>query len=379
MLSRLMCGQGKSPLRLLLPVFVIMVIMLAIFIPVGGEDGNDDIVVAAEVNPPTIQSGAAERLLIESTQRDVNDGEKTTPTGNTSEAYSDAEGVVPQYSEGLVQTKNGLTVGLNSPTKQYAPQAYVVNVLPLLENEYQDIISFEQKDLGLSGHSTPEDYALQQIQFKNTMMFTTAPSSFNSSGLHGAVGPAVTVRNYDVVSYMADTSQFRACFGGDKNNSYMDAMLVKTADVQKYLAGGDVDVTYVQFLSNDAKGHAYPWGITQTYIFGTKHSDGSLHLGLNETSGGNSKEPPGAPVVVEDNVKNLENVWKQASSSGKPYYWWPGILATASDLNMTLGATSPMPSATSSILECYKNSASDELKADYTDYSLVGILVYAIQ
>lgn len=381
MIPWLIRRRGNSPLRLLIPVFVIMVIMLAIFLPVGNESEDDNIVIAAEANPPTIQSGAAERLLIKTTQRDDNDGGKTSPKPGSGEVYVDAEGVVPQYSDGLVQTKDGLTIGVNSPTKKYSPEAYVVSMLPILENEYQDIIDFEQKDLGLSGHKSAEEYAMQQMSFQNsiTHLYGSGGSTFQ-----GAVGPAVTIRDFRerAQDYINGKLPFYSCFDGQSPN--VDAMLVKNGDVQKYLNGGDVDVVYVQFKITDGKAHAYPWGITQTYIQGTKPR-GADPGGLlpNQYSGAATSTNFGTVPLTGDNVKDLEGVWglaKKLASDGNSIYWWPGILATDSNAGISQKAsTYGMPSPTSSIFESYNNSAFSELSRDYTDYSLVGILVYAVK
>lgn len=380
MIPWLMRRRGKSPLRLLIPIFVIMVIMLAIFLPVGNESEDDSVVVAAEVNPPTIQSGAAERLLIKTTQRDGNDGGRTS-MADSGEIYVDAEGAVPQYSDGLVQSRDGLTTGMNSPTKQYSQAAYVINMLPILEGEYQDIIDFEKKDLGLSGHKSAAEYALQQMLFKNsiTHLYGSGGSTFQ-----GAVGPAVPIRDFKehAQDYINGKLPFYSCFDGQTPN--VDAMLVKNADVQRYLDGEDVDVAYVQFKITDGKAHAYPWGITQTYIQGTKPK-GSDPGGLlpNQYSGSATSTGFGTVPLTGDNVKDLEGVWglaKKLASNGNSIYWWPGILATDSNAGISQKITTyGMPSPTSSIFESYNNSAFSKLSQDYADYSLVGILVYAVK
>lgn len=82
----------------------------------------------------------------------------------------DASGHVASYSKGLVESKNGLVVGTNSPTREFdAEHAYVVNISELLTAEAQDIITFEQNTLGLTGHASAEEYALQKLPIENSI------------------------------------------------------------------------------------------------------------------------------------------------------------------------------------------------------------------
>ena len=83
----------------------------------------------------------------------------------------DASGHVASYSKGLVESKNGLVVGTNSPTREFdAEHAYVVNISELLTAEAQDIITFEQNTLGLTGHASAEEYALQKLPIGTSML-----------------------------------------------------------------------------------------------------------------------------------------------------------------------------------------------------------------
>jgi hypothetical protein len=273
-------------------------------------------------------------------------------------------------------------IGENTPTRNFERSAFVVNVPLLLAEEFQDIIDFESGVLGVSGHRPIEEYVVEKLRIERSI---TAGYGRGSQNLwYGAVGPAVTIRDfYKNKGYEGDAtsaaSMFR-CFGGVEN-AYVDAMLVKNSEVQGYLEGKDVPVTYVQFrmFSGGAKAHTAPWGLTQTYF--QMNDGGTAHP--NVGSGGFTTPSYGTVSLSGDAVADMTGLLELAKSYNtisSPVYWWPTILATETQLGLDVKASlTGILSGTGNIFESYDTDQHKWLQSEYAGYSLVGILVYAIQ
>jgi hypothetical protein len=350
-----------------------MVVMLAVFLP-NGEDDTSPVLLSMETSIPAIQSAAAVRYLAATTQRYSDDGGRTTV--DLSKAYQDAKTIIPIHTPARVVTENGLVTSINSPTRAYGANAFFVNVSLLLEGQFADLIAFEQKTLGVTGHRPADEYALEQSQTRYSI--TGYYGDRADVGLVAAVGPAVTMRNYYQDLLKVD---FWKCFSNDRDSAYCDAMLVKQESVEAYFNGEDVNVTYVQVKIVDAKAHAMPWGIAQTYI--QRHTEKTMLANWNSSG---ARTPDSAEymdvLVTGDAPKDLAAVLTSAKNyplkDDAQIYWWPTVRATAAQLGVTTGATLQNPPyGTANVFECGKNEAYTTFAQNYQDYTLVGILVYA--
>lgn len=366
--------------KLAISALLIFAFIFVVFIPTGA-DTLDNFVMSVGISSSTSQSAAHTLFTSAAAERDPNDGGKTSV--DLSEAYVDASGHVASYSKGLVESKNGLVVGTNSPTREFdAEHAYVVNISELLTAEAQDIITFEQNTLGLTGHASAEEYALQKLPIENSITNHYGGGSKNL--WYGAVGPAITIRNFyaegKYKGYPTGASEYFGCFGG-ADNAYLDAMLVKNDDVEKYLSGEDVPVVYVQFrmFGGNAKAHSAPWGVTQTYF--QMNSGGTMQP--NTTSGDFTPTSYGVTDITgnaSEDMARLLTLARDYASKGRPVYWWPTIEATREDLGIsTLQSFTSFTSGTANIFESFDTDQYATLQQEYAGYSLVGILVYAVK
>lgn len=363
--------------KLALPGAVMVTAMFATFLPTGAE--NVDSMMLTGINSVATHQASAHLSYLSTRELSatVSEGEVTSPI--FSSAYVDAVEVVAPYNSSLVVNNSGLIVGLNSPTKEIDKEhAYVVNVVSLLEEELEDIIQFEQQTLGVSGHATALEYAKEKLPIRKSITKHYGEGSRNV--WYGAVGPAVTIRDfYSSGSYSGsptNAAEYFKCFGGAAN-AYLDAMLVKEEDVDAYLAGENVNVVYAQFrmYSGNCKAHSAPWGITQTYF--QLNAGGTMQP--NTSMGGFTSTSLGTTPITGQGVEDLTSLWSLAEQYGS-IYWWPTILATRE--NLTFATTSTLTGVTSStanIFECFETEQFEMLQNQYAGYSLVGILVYAIQ
>lgn len=366
--------------KLLLPLLLVLTVMFAVFLPTGA-DVTDNIVMSVNASSQTAQSAAHTLYSVAATTRDSNDGGQTKV--DLSGAYVDAAAVIAPYNSGLVQDKSGLIVGTNSPTREVDENhAYVVNVSQLLEAEIQDIITFEQQTLGLSGHRPAEEYAREKLPIAKSI---TAHYGAGTRDLwYGAVAPAVTIRNFyaeqKYTGYPTGAGEYFACFGG-ADNAYLDAMLVKDEDVDAYFAGQDVPVVYAQFrmFSGNSKAHSAPWGITQTYF--QMNKGGTMQP--NTSMGGFTPQEYGTVPITGDAPRDLANLLDMAkgyAADGRSVYWWPTVLAGRQELGFgTAGNLTGVTSSTANIFESYSTDQLSTLLNEYAGHSLVGILVYAVQ
>lgn len=366
--------------KLVLPVVLILAVLMAVFLPTGADE-TDNIVMSVGSSHQTEQSAAHMLFMSAAAERDANDG--TSTKSDLSAAYVDAEPCIATYNPGLVKSNDGLTVGTNTPTRAFdTAYAYVVNVSTLVTAEIQDIITFEQQTLGVQGHEDASVYAKEKLPIENSI---TAHYGSGSKNLwYGAVGPAITIRDFyqdgKYSGHPTNSAEYFRCFGGSEN-AYLDAMLVRNEDVDQYLEGQDVPVSYVQFkmFSGNAKAHTAPWGITQTYFQMNDQSS----MQPNTSAGEFTPQNYGTTAITGDAPKDLAKLLDLAKSyraAGRSVYWWPTVLATKSDLGLQFSATDTgITSSTANIFESFSTSQYQTLQRDFAGYSLVGVLVYATQ
>ena len=337
-----------------------------------------EVLVSMEGRVPIVQSAAVAKYV----QADCNlaRGVGGPTTVDLTQAYIDAKDVVPPYNAAFTQTKDSIIMGVNSPTKDPSDNAYVVNLIPLMTAEVQDLINFE-KSLGVTGHKDPEDYVLEQLKVAYSC-FPKNGFDYGSSyqGVVGGVGPAITIRDFYANNHWKDGGTIYWDVFGGKENAFIDVLWVNDRDVDAYLKGQDVDILYMQVKLIDAKAHNAPWGVNQTYFY--MDFDTGMMQPHHDRGSAYTLCRGGAPQGG-DEVSNLKELLKVAkdNENSPGVYCWPTLEATSADLGMQFGAPPEwfsMPADTWSVLECGANNSSNvQIPTVFAGCTMVGILVYA--
>lgn len=346
------------------------------------QPDSSDVAVITSVDPsqPTEQSGAYQQYYSALTERAGTDG--TVTTYDASAAYVDAAGTVATYNSSLVNEVDNIIIGSNTTTRELTDAAYVVNITHLLTTMFSDLIAFES-DKGVVGLESPDAYVATKIKLQNMCMHVNHE---NGQLLYGAVGPAITVRDFYTEHRVEPLNRtFWDLTTTRDKPAYIDIMLVKNSDVQSYFAGGDVPTQYVQFKVTDCKAHTAPWGIAQTY-FQFDVTDGD-NMYLYESSGGTDSAIGDAVAITGNGAEDLSNLLATANTLGEnKQYWWPTL--TATNPRDTLGISTyaqtyeghhtTAKGNAANVFELYSSAAiADALKERFGDYSVVGVLVYA--
>lgn len=364
------------------------IILFLVFYPDGSSD-IDPAGVKVET-PNSSQSGAASQYYTLTNSRDINNGGGAT-TVNLGEIYVDATGSVPATVGTDVSPFSDVKMTLNGPTAVYDPQyAYVVNIEKAYETMFTDIMAVEES-AGLSHDKTAAEYAREAMQISG---FPTDNSTAARSGhLAGALGPAITQRvRYSSPTGWIDEEMQRAnvlkCFGTDRYDDLKcitNLMFVKTEDAANYYNGGDVDVFYVEYIMSDTKAHTAPWGLGQTFI----HFAANKKLGICRIKGDQSGYAGdtvyvGSPInrqgTTGDALQAMMNTLQGPYMPGQGAYWAPRTQNISSKFNVAnVGSTSTGYSG------CVFEPGSGDAASHFLswlrsgDYTLVGILVYAVQ
>lgn len=358
-------------------VAVLGCVLLLTFATVDAEM-PEEVVVSIEGKVPIVQSAAVTKYAQAGGHLTRGVGGATTV--DLTQAYMDAKDVVPPHNAAFIQTKDSIITGINSPTKDPSDSAYVVNLIPLMSAEVQDLINFE-KSLGVTGHKDTEDYVLEQLKVSNSYLPNNGYAYQSSySGVTGGVGPAITIRDFYVNEHWKDwNALFWEVFGG-KDDAYVDVLWVDDRDIDAYLKGQDVDILYMQVKLVDAKGHSAPWGVNQTYFYMNYATD---MMQPQHDSGSPASRCNGGAPEGGDEVSNLKELLKVAKDNENPpgVYIWPTLEATAADLGMQFNVAPEaysMPANTWCVLECGGSSgANTRVPTVFAGHTMVGILVYA--
>lgn len=366
--------------KLIIPLVLIFTIMFAVFIPTGA-DVYDTVVMSVSSTRSTAQSAAHTLYATQATKRNVNDGGPTNPI-DTSEFYADAAGVVPAYNSSLrVGTTSGLVVSLNSPTQQPAPGSFVTNVRSIVALEFEEIVQVE-KNLGGSGNIDIQ--AAVDAFLSSSYMFGGNHydgSSYSAGGpLRGAVGPALLDRNYYSGDKWAQQNSNSGMWDTiTRGSGRINLMLVKPEDAQRYWAGEDVDVYYVEYGVVDAKGHCAPWGLNQTYMTNRADSN-ALSSWPNPGGAGDRSDVVTAPKQGS-RVDTVTALWEKIRQTGTTQYWLPYVSASSAELGLqsvtTDYGTPIYKGVTANLFESGKGAAFDEFSKMFSGYTLVGVLVLA--
>ena len=343
-------------------------------------EAPDTVVVSMQGEIPLVQSSAAASYV----QRFSQDAATAGHTNiNLSNAYVDAQGTVPAYSTGKVSTQSDVVIGINSPTLAYTDNAFVVNLIPLMDAEMQDLIDFEAQYLHVSGHKTAREYTLGQLSVNAAVMGNNGYTYSSSGGASGGVGPAILIRDFYAKNLQGEWNAHNwEAVGGHYGEGYIDAMWVANKDLDAYIAGSSVDVKYMQIDLVDCKGHTAPWGVNQTYFYMNyttdqmqpQHDSGSPATRCVGGVDMLSKDEPTALAALLDVAKKNEN--------GSGVYTWPTLKATSKDLGMkfkTEPSNFSVPAQTWCVLECGAASkANASIPVLFKDHTLVGFLVYTV-
>lgn len=186
------------------------------------------------------------------------------------------------------------------------------------------------------------------------------------------MGPAILNRHY-YDTKMWETSKYwgNVSVTGDDTHMDIDIMLCASGDVEAYFNGDEVNVTYVQFNVRDAKAHAWPWGVSQTFI-----SNGDWQFADN----GNHLK--GEPL---DNISRDESaytVFKQLMdlnpNRNTTLYWYPCLEESETSKVLSGGTASTGPTAC--MFEYFVNQGITDyaalLEGAHRDLVVVGVLVY---
>lgn len=365
--------------KLLLPLLLVLTVMFAVFLPTGA-DVTDNIVMSVNASSQTAQSAAHTLYSVAATTRDSNDGGQTKV--DMSNFYVDAAEVVPDIQPLLQNTRTGLKVALNSPTQEYTDNAFVVNIEQIVALEMQDIIDVETR-LGIGGHASAEEYARKSLTSGFYMPVSDYSDKTTGSGsvLRGATGPALLDRLfYENDQWLVEcgsggashNTRFWDNYGYHSDETKMDIMLVATSDVDRYYAGENVDVYYVEYNIVDYKAHTAPWGVGQTYI----------HFSPDKKFSNTTSSSGGSSISVDRDgtrVDTLLSLYDAIKTSGANQYWLPTLEYNSTAYGFTpgfthLAATSP----TGGFLEVGPNDAYEEFVELFgSGYSVIGILTYA--
>lgn len=304
--------------------------------------------------------------------------------------YVDAMGKV-EFTESAVSTiLPGLTVGNGTPTQELTDGAYICNVWDMVGAMYSDIVDYEEASSATSGFTDEAKDTL--INDKMSLFFSTAEMGCfgpeNGDGpsvLGGAVGSALLDRQYYDNKMWATTNVSQNYWTGFPNgygDGTIDIMMCHQSKLSEYMSGGAVDITYVAWNVNDAKNHAAPWGLGQTFIR-NNCDDGA---GLLETNAAGSMYAGDNVLVSKVRLDGTNTTYEafasimdSAKQSGKDVYWAPHLRTDKASFP-TRGSTSAGYSG--NLFEHRKNEGWNNfvawLNATNGDDPLVvvGVLVY---
>ena len=256
-----------------LSALVIGLVLLVVFFVHDGSYDDFDTSRAAGYHSVDKTQGAFVAQYL-SYQGDVahNPGLGGRTKVDTSGVYVDAKGVVPDSIGETIDTgTSGTPITVGGPTMDLTAAAYVVNIEQLAVWMYQDIIDSEYKR-DIEPITTAKKCARELLTETNGRILFSPENDDGTDSLAGAVGPAITRRDYidNRLWEKKQVTQAETFYGAfpDKNSSeaYIDIMFVPSDEADKYYAGEDVTVYYVQWRVNDAKAHSAPWGLAQTNI-----------------------------------------------------------------------------------------------------------------
>lgn len=301
-----------------------------------------------------------------------------------SDVYVDAAGVVPASVGVAIDTDSGTPITVGGPTRQLTDSAYVVNIEKLTEWMYQGVIDSE-KARGYAVEKTAQECAREKL---TTGILFSPENSLSTTSLSGAVGPAITRRDWIDTHGWTEKSAtmsdylYGAFPGKDSSEAYIDIMFVPADEVDKYYAGEDVTVYYVSWRVNDVKAHSAPWGLAQTNIH-FSYDGPTTHFsfidGRYGTAGYGDTDYVAQVPREEDAGGAFHSLMTKYLQQNLATVRVPNVVAPAEDLN------NPKNLGFQEIFEYRKNEHWDAFYEWYQDMksssglTCVGVLVYATE
>ena len=371
-----------------LSALIIGLVLLVVFCIHDGA--YDDFDIERSVSYQSVdkqQSTFVQQYLSYQNDAAHNPGLGGRTTVDLSEIYVDAAGVVPASKGVIIDTESGTPITVGGPTRDLTSAAYVVNIEQLAVWMYQDIIDSETAR-GITPTKTAQECAREKM---TTGILFSKETDVSTTSLSGAVGPAITRRDYLANHLWTEKSitqaetHYKAFPGGVKDNAYIDIMFVPLDEVDKYYDGEDTTVYYVSWRVNDVKAHSAPWGLAQTNIH-FSYDGPRVQFGLLDGRYGAAK-PDGTMygdsdyVAVtprtEDTGESFHNLVSEYLKQTLPTYRAPAVSASAAELN------NPKYTGLQEIFEYRNNEHWVAFQKWYSQMknssglACVGVLVYA--